>query len=173
MPEDQAAQRQVLVLTGPRPVGEMDIGITMVGLLDEKVVDPGLHLRGNPGKWKSAARAGRTPRAAAEASDHHGIGSSSPEFGACEFGAFEFGGLGQHLGVKRHSLHQLLMRAVGDDLAAIDQHNPIRQADRRQPVSDDQCGPPDHEALQIVVDRLLYLDVDGAGGVVQDPGSGD
>ncbi len=74
------------------------------------------------------------------------------------------------------------MGAVGDDPPAVEQHDPIRQADGREAVRHDQGGPVLHEHAQPGVDPLFHLHVDGAGGVIEDedgrvdqkgPGDGD
>ena len=92
------------------------------------------------------------------------------------------GRLRQHLGVQRRGDEQLGVRAVGDDLAAVEQDDPVGQADGGEPVGDDQRGAPLHQDAQGAVDALLDLDVDGARGVVEDqdgrvdeqgPGDGD
>ncbi len=90
--------------------------------------------------------------------------------------------LGQDLGVERGRGEQLGVGAVGHDAAALEQDDPVGQADGRQPVGHDQRGAALHEHAQGVVDLLLHLDVDGAGGIVehqdgrvdeQGPGDGD
>ena len=60
------------------------------------------------------------------------------------------------------------MGPVGHDPPAVEQHDPVGQADGREAVGDDQRRAPLHEDAQRRVDALLHLDVDGAGGVVED-----
>ena len=64
-------------------------------------------------------------------------------------------------------LQELGVGAVRHHPAGVHEHDPIRQADGGQPVGDDQGGAALHEALQVAVDGLLDLDIDGAGGVVE------
>ena len=80
----------------------------------------------------------------------------------------ELGGLGQHLGVEGGGGQQLGVGAVGHHLVLVEQHHPVGQGEGREPVGDDQGGPALHLDLQSGVDGLLHLDVDGAGGVVED-----
>ena len=72
------------------------------------------------------------------------------------------------------------MGTVGHDPASVEEHDAIGQADGREPVGDDQCGPALHEHAQGGVDALLHLDVDCARCIVEDQdgrvdqqGSGD
>ena len=78
------------------------------------------------------------------------------------------GGLRQHLGVERGRSQQFGVGPVGHDPSAVEQHHPVGQADGREAVGDDERGPPLHEDAERGVDALLHLDVDGAGGVVED-----
>ena len=59
------------------------------------------------------------------------------------------------------------MGPVGHDAAVFEEDDAIGQADRGQPVGDDQGGATLHEHAQGIVDLLFHLDVDGAGGVVE------
>ena len=59
------------------------------------------------------------------------------------------------------------MGAVGDDPAAVEQHDAVGEPDRREAVGDDQRRAALHQDLQPLVDLLLDLDVDRAGGVVE------
>ena len=50
--------------------------------------------------------------------------------------------VGQDLAVERELAQELVVGAVGDDPPAVEQHDPVGQADGRQAVGDDQwCGP--------------------------------
>ena len=46
--------------------------------------------------------------------------------------------------------------------------DPVRSSHRREPVSDDQGGPPPHEPLERLANQVLALGVEGRGGLVQD-----
>ena len=84
-----------------------------------------------------------------------------------DLGLFDRGGLGQNLRVQRRRCQELDVGAVGHDLPAVEQHDPVGQADRREAVRHDQGGPVLHEYTQTGVDPLFHLDVDGARGVVE------
>ena len=76
--------------------------------------------------------------------------------------------LRQHLGVQRRGLQELGVAAIGDDLPVLDEDDAISQADRREPVGDHERRTTLHEPPERFVDELLDLDVDGAGGIVED-----
>ena len=78
----------------------------------------------------------------------------------------------QHLGVPGLGGHEAGMGAVGDDPTALEEHDPLGQVDRRQPVGDDERRPTLHQHAEGGVDLLLDLHVDGAGGVVEDEDGG-
>ena len=73
----------------------------------------------------------------------------------------------QHLGVARVVLEQLQVASRRDDVAVVDQHHAVCQADRCKPVSDEKRCPAHHEPQQRGVDPLLDLDVDRTRGVVE------
>ena len=75
--------------------------------------------------------------------------------------------VGEDLAVERHVAHELVVAAVGDDAPTIEHHHAVGEADRREPVGDDQRGAPVHERAQRAVDLELALGVDRAGGVVE------
>jgi len=62
---------------------------------------------------------------------------------------------------------ELEVGAVGHDLAALQEHHPLGQADGQR-RGDDQGGATGDEAAQGIVDLQLDLHVDGAGGIVED-----
>ena len=60
------------------------------------------------------------------------------------------------------------VRAGRDDPAALHEHDPVGEVDRRQAVRDDERRASLHHAVERVVDLLLDLDVDRARRVVED-----
>ena len=57
---------------------------------------------------------------------------------------------------------------VRHDLAALEQHDTVGEADGGEAVGDHDRRAPFHEQAEGVVDQLLHLDVDRARGVVED-----
>ena len=49
--------------------------------------------------------------------------------------------------------HQLLVRALFQDFAAIQHHNAIRMADCAQSMCDDKARPPAHEQFEALLDQ--------------------
>ena len=82
---------------------------------------------------------------------------------------------GDELPVQRAALGQLLLRAEVGDPAAVQDHDPLGQVQRRPAVRDDQRGAAPHHLAQRGVDLRLQARVDSRGGVVEDqhPGIGD
>ena len=77
---------------------------------------------------------------------------------------------------------QLVVGADGLDPAVVDQDDPVGELDRAQAVGDQEGGAAPGELLDRLADQGLVLDVDGAGGLVEDqdgrvaehgPGQGD
>ena len=65
------------------------------------------------------------------------------------------------------------MGADGDDPSALEQHDPVGQGDGGEPVGHDDRGAVGRAApVEGVVDRLLDVDVDRAGGVVEHQDAG-
>src|SRR5919197_1290275 len=62
---------------------------------------------------------------------------------------------------------ELVVRALFDDLAAVEHENLIGVADRRQPVSDRNRRPVLGEAVERLLDGALGLRVEGARGLVE------
>ena len=88
----------------------------------------------------------------------------------------------QHLAVARAGGEQLVVRAVGHDPAAVDQHHAVGEGDRGRAVGDDDRRPPLHHLGQRVADLVLLGRVDRGRRVVEDqhpwvgqdgPGDGD
>ena len=59
------------------------------------------------------------------------------------------------------------MRAVVDDMPAIEDQDLVGIADGRQPVGDNQRGAALHEMLERGLHQALALSVERAGGFVQ------
>src|SRR3954452_2405106 len=53
--------------------------------------------------------------------------------------------VGEDLAVERDVTHERRMSPVGHDPARVEHDHPLGEADRRQPVGDDQGGPPLHQ----------------------------
>jgi hypothetical protein len=63
---------------------------------------------------------------------------------------------------------QLGVRALVDDAAFVEEHDPISQSDRCRPMSDDDRRPPAHHRRERVADLVLLRRVDRRGRVVED-----
>ena len=59
------------------------------------------------------------------------------------------------------------MRALGDDAAAVHDHDAVGLQYRRQPVGDDQRGAALHQSFQCVLHRAFALRIEGTGRFVQ------
>ena len=77
------------------------------------------------------------------------------------------GHVGQHVGVDRHCGQELLMGPSGGDATVFEQCDTVGQGDGREAVGHHQGGAAGQQALEGLVDDLLNMDVDGAGGVVE------
>ena len=69
---------------------------------------------------------------------------------------------------RSETLEQLVVRAVGDELAVLEHHDLVGQRDRRQPVGDDERRAARHDLAQRVLDLLLGRRVDRRRRVVED-----
>jgi hypothetical protein len=69
-------------------------------------------------------------------------------------------------------LNEFLVAATVHDAAAVHHHDPVGLEDGREAVGDDQGGAALEEPLDGVVDLLLALRVDLAGGFVEDEDRG-
>ena len=67
---------------------------------------------------------------------------------------------------------QLTMRPALDDPTFFNHQNPVRRADRGQPVRDDEADAPVENRLQPLLDQLLRLGVDRGGGLIHDEDPG-
>ena len=76
--------------------------------------------------------------------------------------------VGEYLRVAGLGRHQLRVGTVGHDAAVLEQQHPLGEPDGGETVGDDQRRPTAHQRLERVVDLLLDVDVDRAGGVVED-----
>jgi hypothetical protein len=74
--------------------------------------------------------------------------------------------------VEAAPVEQLLMIALLDDLAVVDDQHPVGVADGAQAVGDDKAGAAFHQAQQRLLDAGLGAGVDAAGGLVQDQDGG-
>src|SRR6266542_3084767 len=64
--------------------------------------------------------------------------------------------------------HELLVRALLDDLPVLQHHDQVGVADRRQPVRDDERRAAGEQQPQRALDLPLRADVDGARRLVED-----
>ena len=179
--EEQSPQAQATPLLGALVLREVDVGLAVVGLLGQELVHAVLELGGDAAEGQP----GRGRRAGAPAPAEHGPSASPPaeahQLPPCPAAdPFPWADarrperdlgvgidLGQDFGVLRGRGQQLGVGAVGHDVPVLEQDDAVGQADRREPVRHDQRGATLHEHAQRVVDLLLDLDVDGAGGVVE------
>ena len=60
------------------------------------------------------------------------------------------------------------MRALLDDLAAVEHQDPVEAAHRRQPVRDHDRGPALHQPLHRLLDQRLRFRIEARGRLVQD-----
>ena len=60
------------------------------------------------------------------------------------------------------------MGALGYDLSPVQDHNFVGVLDGADPLSDDEAGPTNTQALQGLLDAILRLDINAAGAVIQD-----
>ena len=69
----------------------------------------------------------------------------------------------------------VVVGALGDDPAAVEQHHAVGQRDRGRPVGDDDRRAVAHDLGEGVADLVLLGRVDRRGGVVEDqhPGVGE
>ena len=182
-PQGQAPQ---LLLGGVLVEGDVGFGVRRAR--SEQAVHAGLELRGDAGEGEAGGR--RPPdRARPPPQPHRRSHAAAPGHRAPRRGGararsgrrppsspaasrsvlrLELGRLGQDLGVEGGGGQQLGVGAVGHDLLLVEEHHPVGQRDGGQAVGDDEGGPALHEDAQAGVDLLLDLDVDGAGGVVED-----
>ena len=72
------------------------------------------------------------------------------------------------------------MRSLGDDTTLLEQDHSLGERNGRNPVGDDERGAVLEELFESIVDLRLDVNVDSAGGVVEDQnwgideqGSGD
>ncbi len=79
---------------------------------------------------------------------------------------------GQQGAVGRAAPHELFVGALLDDPSVIEDDDPVGQMQGRATVGDEQRGAIGHDPAEGVVDGLLDLGVDGAGGVVEDEDPG-
>ena len=71
-------------------------------------------------------------------------------------------------GVKPALRHELLVGALLDDAALVDDHDAIGVSDRREPVGDHHRGPVSHQLVQRLLNEYLRMGVDVGGRFVQD-----
>jgi len=67
---------------------------------------------------------------------------------------------------------QFLVRASLNDLPVVDDQDPVRLADRAQPVGDDETGSSFHQAQHRLLDLLFRARVHAARGLVKDQDAG-
>src|SRR5439155_3816022 len=64
--------------------------------------------------------------------------------------------------------NQLVVRALFDELAVLEDDDPIGVANGREPMRDDECGPAGEQRPQRLLDLPFGPDVDGRGRLVED-----
>jgi hypothetical protein len=69
---------------------------------------------------------------------------------------------------KTFYFHKLLMRALLDNLAIVDDNNMIRVADRGKAMCNDKTGASFHQPQQGFLDAGLGAGVHARGGFVED-----
>src|SRR5689334_9813965 len=73
--------------------------------------------------------------------------------------------------IEAAGVEQLLVRALLNDLAVVDDHYLVRIADGAEAVGDDEAGAALAQAEQGLLDADLGAGVNAAGGLVQDQDS--
>src|SRR5215467_10384277 len=72
------------------------------------------------------------------------------------------------VGVEPAVADQPLVRALFDDAAAVHDHQPVHGGDRGEAVGNGDHRLAGHQVIELLLDRLLHLRVQGAGGLVED-----
>ena len=72
------------------------------------------------------------------------------------------------LGIAAAQPHQVFVRSVFDQAAAIDRDDAVGPADRGQPVGDDEHRAPGRDAPHVLLDDPLAFVIERAGRLVED-----